>query len=119
MPTVTDECGEKSEPELEPLTNLSKSDPPKYEDEWGNEATEQPKEEFSVTGNDNASVEATGFEDNGKIEAMKRCLVDVVYGTSLGFRASPEERAETMELVTQLEGINTTDVVELIDGNWI
>ncbi|KAL4570450.1 hypothetical protein LXL04_026103 [Taraxacum kok-saghyz] len=124
-PTVTDEWGEKSEPELEPLTNLSTSDPPKDEDEWGNGngATEQPKEEISVAGNGSPAVEATGFEDNGKIEDLKRCLVDTVYGTGLGFRASPEERAEIMELVTQLEGINPTpaptDAVELLDGNWI
>ncbi|KAI3680077.1 hypothetical protein L2E82_50814 [Cichorium intybus] len=123
LPTVTDEWGEKSEQENEQLTKLSTSDPPKDEDEWGTGATEQPKEEFSVAGNGSPSVEVTGVEDNGKIEELKRCLVDSVYGTGLGFSASTEERAEIMELVTQLEAINPTpaptDAVELLDGNWI
>ncbi|CAH1439297.1 unnamed protein product [Lactuca virosa] len=123
LPTVTDEWGEKSEPENEPPTRLSTSDPPQNEDEWGTGATEQPEEEISVAGNGSQTVEVTAAEDNGKIEELKRCLVDSVYGTGLGFRASTEERAEIMELVTQLEAINPTpaptDAVELLDGNWI
>lgn len=123
LPTVTDEWGEKSEPENEPLTRLSTSDPPKDEDEWGTSGAEQPEEEVPVIGNGSPAVEAPGAEDNGKIEELKRCLVDSVYGTGLGFRASPEERAEIMELVTQLEAVNPTpaptDAVELLDGNWI
>ncbi|CAI9274786.1 unnamed protein product [Lactuca saligna] len=123
LPTVTDEWGEKSEPENEPPTRLSTSDPPQDEDEWGTGAIEQPEEEISIAGNGSQTLEVTAAEDNGKIEELKRCLVDSVYGTGLGFRASTEERAEIMELVTQLEAINPTpaptEAVELLDGNWI
>ncbi|KAI3727954.1 hypothetical protein L6452_16578 [Arctium lappa] len=121
-PKVTDEWGDKSEREIEPLTRLSTFDPPKDEDEWGTGATEQSTE-FSVSGNGSPVVEGTAVEDDSKIEELKRCLVDSVYGTGLGFRASSEERAEVMELVTQLEAANPTpaptDAVELLDGNWI
>ncbi|XP_024986225.1 plastoglobulin-1, chloroplastic-like [Cynara cardunculus var. scolymus] len=121
-PTVTDEWGEKSGLEPEPLTKLSSSDPPKDEDEWGTDDSEQSKT-YSVTGNGSAVAESAGVEDNSKIEALKRCLVDSVYGTGLGFSASAEERAEVIELVTQLEGANPTsaptDAVELLDGKWI
>lgn len=62
-------------------------------------------------------------EDNGKLEELKRCLVDSVYGTGLGFKASQEERAEIIELVNQLEVVNPTpaptDAVELLDGKWV
>ncbi|KAK9076027.1 hypothetical protein SSX86_004357 [Deinandra increscens subsp. villosa] len=118
---VTDEWGEKSEPENEQLTKLSNSDPPQDEDEWGTGAAERAKVEYSVTGNGNGS--AVVEDDGGKIEELKRCLVDSVYGTGLGFRASSEERAEIMELVNQLEAVNPTpaptDALELLDGNWI
>ncbi|KAI3687618.1 hypothetical protein L1987_81318 [Smallanthus sonchifolius] len=111
-PTVPDEWGEKSNPETEPLTKLASSDPPNDEDEWGID------DRFSVTSNGSAVG-----EDDCKIEDLKRCLVDSVYGTGLGFRASTEERAEVTELVSQLERVNPTpaptDAVELLDGNWI
>lgn len=57
------------------------------------------------------------------VEDVKRCLVDTVYGSELGFRASAEERAEVLELVAQLEGLNPTpapmDAVEVLNGNWV
>ncbi|KAI3787160.1 hypothetical protein L1987_41418 [Smallanthus sonchifolius] len=113
-PTVTDEWGEKSEPEIEQLTKLSTADPPVEVDEWGTGPTERSEVEVSFN---------PVAEGNGKIDELKRCLVDSVYGTGLGFSASPEERAEIMELVTQLEAVNPTpaptDAVELLDGNWI
>ncbi|KAI3694335.1 hypothetical protein L1987_77299 [Smallanthus sonchifolius] len=113
-PTVTDEWGEKSEVEIEQLTKLSTADPPVEEDEWGNGPTERSEVEVSVS---------PVVEGNGKIDELKRCLVDSVYGTGLGFSASPEERAEIMELVTQLEAVNPTPAptgaLELLDGNWI
>ncbi|GJU24603.1 plastoglobulin-1, chloroplastic-like protein [Tanacetum coccineum] len=78
---------------------------------------------FSV----NASNGSTGVgvveDGDGRVEELKRCLVDSVYGTGLGFNASPEERGEVLELVNQLEAVNPTkaptDAVELLDGNWI
>ncbi|XP_076915424.1 plastoglobulin-1, chloroplastic-like [Bidens hawaiensis] len=107
-PPVTDEWGEKSDPEPETLTKLSNSDPPNDDDEWG------------TVDDGNGNV---GVEGNGEIEGLKRCLVDTVYGTGLGFTASAEERAEVIELVTQLERLNPTpaptDAVEVLDGNWV
>ncbi|KAI3822316.1 hypothetical protein L1987_09905 [Smallanthus sonchifolius] len=83
-----------------------------HEDEWGSD------DRFSVTSNGSAVVEY-----DCKIEDLKRCLVDSVYGTGLGFSASAEERAEVTELVSQLERVNPTpaptEAVELLDGNWI
>ncbi|XP_016497556.1 plastoglobulin-1, chloroplastic-like [Nicotiana tabacum] len=103
-----DEWGEKSEPEPEPVTKLTDSDPPKYEDEWGN--------------NGSPAVDVSGGEDEKLLE-LKRCFVDTVYGTDFGFRASSEIRAEALELVSQLEAANPTpaptECPELLDGNWI
>ncbi|XP_071695752.1 plastoglobulin-1, chloroplastic-like [Rutidosis leptorrhynchoides] len=117
-PTVTDEWGEKAEPENEPLTKLSTSDPPKDDDEWG---PPEPKIEYS--GNGTPVIKDVSVEGDDKVEDLKRCLVDSVYGTGLGFSASQEERAEILELVNQLEAVNPTnaptDSVELLDGNWV
>nr|XP_016443441.1 PREDICTED: plastoglobulin-1, chloroplastic-like isoform X1 [Nicotiana tabacum]XP_016443442.1 PREDICTED: plastoglobulin-1, chloroplastic-like isoform X1 [Nicotiana tabacum] len=103
-----DEWGEKSELESEPVTKLTDSDPPKYEDEWGN--------------NGSPAVDVSGGEDEKLLE-LKRCFVDTVYGTDFGFRASSEVRAEALELVSQLEAANPTpaptECPELLDGNWI
>ncbi|KAJ9549598.1 hypothetical protein OSB04_022141 [Centaurea solstitialis] len=119
-PKLTDEWGEKSERETEPLTKLATSDPPIQEDEWGAGAPDQSNR---FSGNGSPAVESNGIEDGGKIEELKRCLVDSVYGTGLGFRASSEERAEVIELVARLEAANPTpaptDAVDLLDGNWI
>ncbi|KAJ9555185.1 hypothetical protein OSB04_009799 [Centaurea solstitialis] len=108
---VTDEWGEKSATESEPLTKLASEDPPKDDDEWGTQR-------FS-----NGTVSDNNNNNSSKIEALKRCLVDSVYGTGLGFSASAEERAEVIELVNQLEAANPTpsptDALELLDGNWI
>ncbi|PHU28784.1 putative plastid-lipid-associated protein 3, chloroplastic [Capsicum chinense] len=106
-PIITDEWGDKSEPEPEPVTKLADSDPPKYEDEWGNGSP---------------AVEVSSGEDEKLLE-LKRCLVDTVYGTDFGFRASSEIRAEALEFVSQLEAANPTpaptESPELLDGNWI
>jgi hypothetical protein len=64
-------------------------------------------------------------EDNEeeRREELKRCLVDTVYGSDLGFRASSEVRGEVLELVTQLEATNPTpepvQATHLLAGNWI
>ncbi|MFS7888398.1 putative plastid-lipid-associated protein [Helianthus anomalus] len=112
--TITDEWGEKSEPVNEQLTKLSTSDPPQEVDEWG-------------TGGEKVQLESGNgspvVEESGKIDELKRCLVDSVYGTGLGFNASAEERAEIMELVTRLEAVNPTpaptESLELLEGNWV
>jgi len=58
-----------------------------------------------------------------KLTELKRCLVDTVYGTELGFRAGPEVRAEVSELVGQLEAANPTpapnEAPGALDGNWV
>ncbi|XP_059275631.1 plastoglobulin-1, chloroplastic-like isoform X1 [Lycium ferocissimum] len=103
-----DEWGEKSEPEPDPVTKLSDSDPPMYEDEWGNGSA--------------GRVDVSVGEDEKLLE-LKRCLVDTVYGSDFGFRASSEVRAEALEFVSQLEAANPTpapnECPELLDGNWI
>ncbi|CAH9086127.1 unnamed protein product [Cuscuta epithymum] len=105
-----DEWGEKSEPETQPATRFSDSDPPRNEDEWGGDES-----------GGNEIPERGGEED--KLRDLKICLVDTVYGTEFGFRASGEVRAEALELISQLEAANPTpsptESPELLDGNWI
>ncbi|XP_010245209.1 PREDICTED: plastid lipid-associated protein 3, chloroplastic-like [Nelumbo nucifera] len=107
---ITDEWGEKAEPEAETsYTKFSDADPPKDEDEW-----EGNKE--SASGNGSAAL-------YDKLGDLKRSLVDTVYGTDFGFQASAEVRAEVLELVNQLESSNPTpaplEATSLLDGNWI
>ncbi|CAD6204598.1 unnamed protein product [Miscanthus lutarioriparius] len=109
-PVVADEWGEPGAPEPEPP---SAADPPSpaADDEW-EEEPEPP-----------APAEAEEDEQAVKREELKRCLVDTVYGSDLGFRASTEVRGEVVELVTQLEAANPTtapvETPDLLDGNWI
>lgn len=83
------------------------------EDEWGNGSIPA------------TSADAPSSEDDTteKLGDLKRCIVDSVYGTELGFRASAEVRAEVLELVNQLEAVNPNpnpvEKPELLDGNWI
>ncbi|CAK7356078.1 unnamed protein product [Dovyalis caffra] len=118
--SITDEWGEKAEPVPEPeYPKASDSDPPRNDDEW--------EEEFVAVGNGTAAAPSTSsevvVEKDERIEELKRCLVDTVYGTDFGFRASPEIRAEVLELVNQLETVNPTpapvDATDLLDGKWI
>lgn len=110
---IADEWGEKGEPE--PETPSSSADPPKDEDEdeWGRE----PGEGGFWTGNGSPVPEAD------KLGELKQCLVDSIYGTEFGFRASADTRAEILELVNQLEAENPTpaptEAPELLDGKWI
>lgn len=114
---VTDEWGEETEPEAS-YTNLPESDPPKDEDEWGGDG-------HVGTGNGSAAKVGaeTGEVVDEKLNDLKRCLVDTVYGTEFGFRAGLEVRAEVLELVNQLEASNPTpaptQTPELLDGNWV
>ncbi|THU44800.1 hypothetical protein C4D60_Mb02t11180 [Musa balbisiana] len=108
--SITDEWGEKAEPEVEAS---SQADPPKDEDEWGRE----------LGGAEYLSGNGTPVPSDDKLEDLKRCLVDSLYGTGLGLRASVEDRAEILELINQLEASNPTpaptEAPELLDGNWI
>ncbi|KAJ4949963.1 hypothetical protein NE237_026795 [Protea cynaroides] len=113
---ITDEWGEKAEPEPETsYTNISDADPSeKYEDEWEEEET---KEYMSGNG---SPTSAPAYD---KLGESKRALVGTVYGTEFGFRASAEVRAEVLELVNQLEASNPTlapvEAPSLLDGNWV
>lgn len=101
---------------------MADSDPPKDEDEW---------EEYDG-GADNGSAAAAAAaapaakeveEYDDKLGDLKRCLVDTVYGTELGFRVGSDVRAEVLELVNQLEALNPTpnpvNAAGVLDGNWV
>ncbi|KAK2662588.1 hypothetical protein Ddye_001162 [Dipteronia dyeriana] len=115
--TITDEWGEKADPQPDPQpTKLADSDPPKDDDEW--------EEEYVRQSNGSAAqVADKEEEEEDAVADLKRCLVDTVYGTELGFRASPDVRAEVLELVNQLEAVNPTpnpvDATADLDGNWV
>ncbi|KAK9985165.1 hypothetical protein SO802_034690 [Lithocarpus litseifolius] len=139
---VSDEWGEPSEPEPEPE---SPPDPPKNEDEWGqDDATPKPnaaasssvteEDKYATIGNGSGNGNGNGNNaastakpdvspEENKLAELKRCLVDTVYGTEFGFRASPEVRAEVSELVNQLEAANPTRAptqsTGLLQGNWV
>lgn len=106
---IADEWGEKSDPEPEAA---AEPDPPRDEDEWGEAA-----DLGYLEGNGTAAGEPDKLGD------LKRCLVDTLYGTEYGLRASTEASAEIFELVSQLEAENPTpapnEAAEFLDGNWI
>jgi hypothetical protein len=112
-----DEWGEKTEPETEPTTKFPDADPAKDDDEWGRD---NGVGDYAASGNGSAGAD---LAEEDKVGDLKRCLVDSVYGTDLGFQASAEVRAEVLELVTQLEGLNPTpvptDALDVLEGNWI
>lgn len=95
---------------------FTEPDPPirEDEDEWGPLANDGEERETNGSG--------TGTTGSKNWE-LKRCLLDSVYGSELGFRASADVRAEVSELVSQLEAANPfpnpTDVPGLLDGNWV
>ncbi|XP_075517881.1 plastoglobulin-1, chloroplastic-like [Primulina tabacum] len=117
-PSIVDEWGEKSGPEPEPTSKLIGTDPPIDDDEWGGSAV------ISGNGSPVVNEEAGGnVVEEERLRELKRALVDTVYGSDLGFRASAEVRAETLELVSQLETANPNsspvECPELLDGNWV
>lgn len=117
---VTDEWGEKAEPEpLDSNTKLSGADPPRDEDEWGEDVDVKDAYVNAING----MATATTAEEVDEVGDLKRCLVDTVYGTNFGFEATADLRAEVVELVNQLEAANPTpaptEAAELLDGNWV
>lgn len=114
---ITDEWGEKSEPETS-NTKLSDADPPKDEDEWGEGEGTKKSEKADNSVSENGSITAV----YDKLGELKTTLLDTFYGTELGFRASAEVRAEVLELVNQLESLNPTPAPTSspsLDGNWV
>lgn len=70
------------------------------------------------------SDEKEGEEDEGEdVEDLKQQLIDSLYGTQRGLRASSDTRAEVVELITQLEARNPTpaptEALTLLNGKWI
>ncbi|KAF8092504.1 hypothetical protein N665_0413s0044 [Sinapis alba] len=63
------------------------------------------------------------IESVEETEALKRSLVDSLYGTDRGLSASSETRAEIGDLITQLESKNPTpaptEALFLLNGKWI
>ncbi|KAF7138964.1 hypothetical protein RHSIM_Rhsim07G0131300 [Rhododendron simsii] len=142
---ITDEWGEKSAPEIEPPpSKLPDADPPGDEDEWGGgdavgaavaagdvgrgergEAEIEPPSSSKLpdAGVNGSAAAAAVEEEDDEVAGLKRRLVDMVYGTDFGFRASTETRAEVLELVTRLEASNPTPAptgaAEILDGNWV
>ncbi|XAR70662.1 hypothetical protein NMG60_11027584 [Bertholletia excelsa] len=123
---ISDEWGEKAEPETEPPTKLSDADPAKDDDEWGSVGVGigvGDGDDYVVSGNGSAAGGGTAGMVDDKLMELKRCLVDSIYGSDFGFRASTEVRAEAAELVNQLEAANPmpapTEAVELLEGNWV
>lgn len=94
------------------------SDPSRDDDEWGEEKG------YAAVGNGSAAQSiGVVVKKDERIEDLKRCLVDTVYGTDFGFRANPEVRAEVLELVNQLEALNPNPAPVkapgVLDGNWV
>lgn len=62
-------------------------------------------------------------EDTISVEDLKQTLIDTLYGTDRGLRASSETRGEIVEIITQLESKNPTaaptEAVNLLNGKWI
>ncbi|KAL9230685.1 hypothetical protein vseg_006003 [Gypsophila vaccaria] len=139
--SVTDEWGESSGPESVPVTRFPGPDPPARDDDdgWGTVGSGPGSD--SGSGSDLGSGLGSGVETGsglglgsgngaevggggeGRNGEVKRCLVDTVYGSEFGFRASAEDRAEVAELVNQLEAsnpvANPTEVPGLLGGNWV
>ncbi|KZV53273.1 plastoglobulin-1, chloroplastic-like [Dorcoceras hygrometricum] len=117
-PSVVDEWGEKSGPEPEPTSKIFGTDPPIDDDEWGGSAASSGNGSPAV----NDGTGGNGVEDE-RLRDLKRALVDTVYGSEFGFRVSSEVRAETLELVSQLEAANPNpspvECPELLGGNWV
>ncbi|WOL19103.1 hypothetical protein Cni_G27900 [Canna indica] len=83
------------------------------DDEWGKEeagvAVAEPPSEIPAA--------------KSEVDELKRKLIDLLYGTDRGLKATSETRAEIVELITQLEARNPTpaptDALALLNGKWI
>ncbi|PIA36878.1 hypothetical protein AQUCO_03200088v1 [Aquilegia coerulea] len=94
------------------------------DDEWG---TERPQVDGEVEG---VKVKAAVAEaepeppkEPTEVDVLKKALIDSLYGTDRGLKASSETRAEIIELITQLEAKNPTpaptEALTLLNGKWI
>ncbi|KMZ56747.1 Plastid-lipid associated protein PAP / fibrillin family [Zostera marina] len=88
------------------------------DDEWGPD----PRESGTIL-RPMAVEEKLRIGDEGKIVELKKLLKEKLYGTDRGLMASSETRAEIVEIITQLEGLNPTpaptETLTLLNGKWI
>ena len=88
------------------------------DDEWGSEK-KTPK--GPVGGVAVVEEETTGAAS--VTSELKRKLIDQLFGTDRGLKATSETRAEVNELITQLEAKNPnpapTEALSLLNGKWI
>ncbi|KAJ7539631.1 hypothetical protein O6H91_11G102600 [Diphasiastrum complanatum] len=91
------------------------SDP---DDEWGEPP--EPSANTSAVADDSKEADANAGDD---VANLKKALLDSLYGTERGLRASSETRAEVAELISQLEAKNptpaSTEALALLNGKWI
>jgi hypothetical protein len=70
----------------------------------------------------NEGSEVTKGPSDLSAQELKQQLVDTLYGTDRGLRASSETRAEIAELINQLELANPhpapTEKLDLLNGKW-
>ncbi|EFJ38264.1 hypothetical protein SELMODRAFT_163532 [Selaginella moellendorffii] len=89
-------------------------------DEWGEGAAEK---KASKAGNGVGTAVSDEKEKDGDTEGLKKALLDSLYGTERGLKASSETRAEVNELITQLEAKNPTpaptEALAVLNGKWI
>lgn len=72
---------------------------------------------------DDAAASEEQYEAGEDVEDLKQQLIDTLYGTQRGLRASSDSRAEIVELISQLEAKNPTpaptEALSLFGGKWI
>ncbi|KAL5729814.1 prolyl aminopeptidase [Ranunculus cassubicifolius] len=88
------------------------------DDEWGTEKIEGYGEPEGV-----GTAVAEPPKEPTEMDILKKKLIDSLYGTDRGLKASSETRAEIIELITQLEAKNPTpaptEALPLLNGKWI
>lgn len=82
------------------------------DDEWGVDKTEG-----------DGVVGTSVVDEKADTDVLKKTLIDSLYGTDRGLKATSETRAEIIELITQLEAKNPTpaptEALPLLNGKWI
>ncbi|KAL0906476.1 hypothetical protein M5K25_024973 [Dendrobium thyrsiflorum] len=88
------------------------------DDEWGSE-----KRILKGAAGGVAAVEEETAGATSVTAELKRKLLDLLFGTDRGLKATSETRAEVNELITQLEAKNPTpaptEALSLLSGKWI
>lgn len=95
-------------------------------DEWGPDPEDEEIKGFSSAATAIAEIEEKEAEPKPaptEIESLKKGLVDSLYGTDRGLKATSETRAEVLEFISQLEAKNPTpaptEALALLNGKWV